>query len=84
MASMGAEGPKERENSTARKLGLEGAVSKRPASRYVHGRTRDWLPLGSFPTLDMAIAWCVGRHYNIQVNVGDDKWINVEQVELSN
>jgi hypothetical protein len=43
-----------------------------------------WLPLGSFPTLDMAIAWCVGRHYNIQVNVGDDKWINVEHVELSN
>jgi hypothetical protein len=43
-----------------------------------------WLPLGSFPTLDRAIAWCVGRNYNIQVNVGDDKWIKVEHVELSN
>jgi hypothetical protein len=43
-----------------------------------------WLPLGSFPTLDSAIAWCVGRNYNIQVNVGDDKGINVEYVELSN
>ena len=34
-----------------------------------------WLPLGS-----RAIAWCAGRNYNIQVNVGDDKWINVEHV----
>jgi hypothetical protein len=43
-----------------------------------------WLPLGSFPTLDSAIGWCVGRNYNIQVNVGDDKWIEVEHVEISN
>jgi hypothetical protein len=43
-----------------------------------------WLPLASFATLDKALSWCVGRNYNIQVHVGDDKWINVEHVELSN
>ena len=29
----------------ARKMGLEGIVSKRLGSRYVSGRTRDWLKL---------------------------------------
>ena len=43
-----------------------------------------WLPLASFARLDKALSWCVGRNYNIQVHVGDDKWINVEHVELSN
>jgi hypothetical protein len=41
-----------------------------------------WLPLGAF----LRSTWQshgVGRHYNIQVNVRDDKWINVEHVELS-
>ena len=49
----------------------------------VEGRNY-WLPLASFATLDKALSWCVGRNYNIQVHVGDDKWINVEHVELSN
>jgi hypothetical protein len=43
-----------------------------------------WLPLASFVTLESAIAWCLGRDYNIIINVGDDKWIEVEHLELSN
>ena len=63
----------------------------RKKSRYMVEAKREnvegriyWLPLASFARLDKALSWCVGRNYNIQVHVGDDKWINVEHVELSN
>ena len=63
---------------------------ERSRSRYMVEAKREsvqdriyWLPLASFARLDEALSWCVGRNYNIQVHV-DDKWINVEHVELSN
>jgi hypothetical protein len=64
---------------------------ERSKSRYMVEAKREnvegriyWLPLASFAMLDKALSWCVGRNYNIQVHVGDDKWINIEHVELSN
>ena len=43
-----------------------------------------WLPLASFATLVRAITWCRGGNYNILVDFGDDKCINVEHLEISN
>ena len=69
----------------------ERSWSRQIAPRYIVEAKREstkdriyWTPLASFATLVSAIAWCSGRNYNIQVHVGDDKWINVEHVELSN
>ena len=49
----------------------------------VEGRNY-WLPLASFATLENAITWCSGRKCNVLINIGDDKWISVEHLEISN
>ena len=67
-------------------------IREEPLSRYMVEAKREnvegriyWLPLaGLCRGSTQRNQWCVGGNYNIQVHVGDDKWINVEHVELSN
>lgn len=42
--------------------------------------------LADFPTLESAIAWCLGRNFKPVINVDSDhdRWLEAELIEISN